>query len=184
MAEELAGGFYSLAGPEAADYAVHYVEQETDDGLAVVGAFVDDAGDAGVVLQGRGGEGRGEVFEGFGAPGCAVAGRQRFPVLAGDAVKVAGALAEQDVVALYACQLGYVLGDEPGGDGLELFGCFQPVADLEAFVVELAADDVEVEVDDDLAVVGLLTDDVGKSGRLGLLRLVAIGSSYDSFVLL
>ena len=42
-----------LAGPEAADYAVHDVEEEADDGLAVVGAFVDDAGYAGVVLQGR-----------------------------------------------------------------------------------------------------------------------------------
>ena len=44
-----------------------------------------------------------------GRRGCAVAGRQRFPVLAGDAVKVAGALAEYGVAALYACQLGYVL---------------------------------------------------------------------------
>ena len=81
---------------------MHDVEQEADDGLAVVGAFVDDARYAGVVLQGRGGEGRGEVFEGFGARMDGVAGRQRFPVLARDAVKVAGALGEQGVVALYA----------------------------------------------------------------------------------
>ena len=168
MAEELTGGFYSLAGPEAPDYAVHYVEEEADDGLAVVGALVDDAGDAGVVLQGRRGECRGEVFEGLGACADGVAGRQRFPVLAGDAVKVAGALAEYGVAALYACELGYVFGDEPGCDGLELFGGLQPVADFKAFVVELAADDVQVEVDDDLAVVGLLSDDVGERAGLGL----------------
>ena len=63
-------------GLNAANYAVHDVEQEDDYGLAVVGAFVDDAGDAGVVLQGRGGEGRGEVFEGFGAPDDDVVARQ------------------------------------------------------------------------------------------------------------
>ena len=77
------------------------------------------------------------------------------------------------MVALYACQLGYVFGDEPGCDGLELFGGLQPVADFKAFVVELAADDVEVEVDYDLAVVGLLSDDVRESGRLVLLSVVA-----------
>ena len=102
MAEELTGGFYSLAGPEAADYSVHDVEEEADDGLAVVGALVDDARYPGVVLQGRRGECRCEVFECLVACADGVAGRQRFPVLAGDAVKVAGALAEQGVVALYA----------------------------------------------------------------------------------
>ena len=68
------------------------------------------------------------------------------------------------MVALDAGQLGYVFGDESGSDRVDLLGGFQPVADFEAFVVELTADDVEVEVDYDLAVVGLLADDVGECG--------------------
>ena len=102
MSEELAGGIDPLAGPEAADDAVHDVEQEADYGLAVVGAFVDDAGYAGGVPQGWCCECRGQIFEGLVAGAGAVSGRQRFPVLARDAVKVAGALAEQNLVALYA----------------------------------------------------------------------------------
>ena len=51
MSEELTGGLDPLAGPEAPDYAVHDVEQEADDGLAVVGALVDDASYAGIVCE-------------------------------------------------------------------------------------------------------------------------------------
>ena len=69
MSDELHGGLHPVVGPEPPDYAVHCVEQEADDGLALVGALADDAGDARVVGKGWRGECRGEVFEGFVAPG-------------------------------------------------------------------------------------------------------------------
>ena len=174
VADELTGGLEPVAGPEAPDYAVHDVEEEADDGLAVVGARPHDARDAGIICQGWRGEGRGEVFEGLVRRGCAGACRYWGPIRARATVIVAGAPAPNDVVAVYAGQLGYVFGDEPGGDGVDLLGGFEPVADFEAFVVELTADDVEVEVDDDLAVVGLLADDVRQGAGLALF--VVIGS--------
>ena len=80
------------------------------------------------------------------------------------------------MVAFDAGQLGYVFGDEPGSDGVDLLGGFEPVAHFEAFVVELAAGDVQVEADDGAPVVGLLPDDVRERGRLGLFRFVVFGS--------
>ena len=74
-AKELFGGLDPVTGPEAPDDAVHDVEQEADDGLAVVGALVDDARNARVVGQGWRSEGRGQVFEGLVARAGAVARR-------------------------------------------------------------------------------------------------------------
>ena len=176
VSEELTGGLDPLAGPEAAAAAVHDVEEEADDGLAVVGALVDDAGDAGVGGEGWRGECGGQVFEGLvaraGAVG-AVGVRGWVPVVTGTTDGGAGAPPAYGVAAFDACQLGYVFGDEPGSDGVDLFGGFEPVADFEALVVELAAGDVEVEADDGAPVVGFLAYDVRECGWLALLFPVA-----------
>ena len=88
VGQELFGGLDPLAGPEAPDDAVHDVQQEADDGLALVGALADDARDTGVVGEGWRGECRGEVFEGFVAPRCVGAAGVRgwVPAFAGTTV--------------------------------------------------------------------------------------------------
>ena len=172
MSEELTGGLDPVAGPEAPDDAVHDVEEEADDGLAVVGAPADDAGDAGVVGQGWSRECRGQVFERLvaraGAVGVVGIRTGMGSRLRGNDGCGSGAPAPYGVVAFYAGQLGYVFGDEPGSYGVDLLSSLELVAHFEAFIVELAADDVEVEVDDDLAVVGLLADYVGERAWLAL----------------
>ncbi len=166
VADELHGGLHPVVGPEAPDYAVHDVQQEADDGLALVGALADDAGDAGVVCEGWRREGRGQVFEGLVLPRCVGAAGVRgwVPACAGTTIRLpgttGGALAAPLGVALDASQPGYGFGHELGGDCLDLHSGVSPVACLEAFVIELAVGDVEVELDDCVPVVGLVADDV------------------------
>ena len=184
VTEELAGGLDPLAGPEAADYAVHDVQQEADNGLALVGAPADDAGDAGVGGEGWRGERGGQVFECLVARAGAAARRYRVPVGAGTTVSVTGAPAPYGVVAFEPGELGYVFGDEPGCDGVDLLGGFEPVANFKAFVVELAAGDVEVEADDGAPIVGLLAYDVRECGVARSDRCCRVGLFYGSYVLL
>ena len=135
MAEELAGCLDPVAGREAAHCAVHDVEQVADHGLAVVGARTDYVGHTVVVGKGWGGERRCQVFERLVAGAGRVARRQRGPFLAGTAVEVACALELYCVAAFHAGELGQVFRDEAGSDGVELLGCLDPVADVEALVV-------------------------------------------------
>ncbi len=71
-------------------------------------------------------------------------------------------LAPGGVAALDAGALGYEVGDEVGGDHVQLISGIEPVAGVEVF--ELAIDDVAVEADDGAPVVGLLSDDVCQGG--------------------
>ena len=177
MADEFPGGVDPLVGPEAPDYAVHDVEQEADGGLAVVGALAHDAGDSRVVCQGRSGEGLSQVIEGLVALGvrgwilCIVYGAGSD--CSGTTVGAVGALGAPLGVALDAGQPGDGVGDDLGRDSVDLHRGLQPVACLEAFVVELSLDDVAVEFDDDAAVTGLLANDVRAGWRPVLVCLVA-----------
>ena len=149
VAGQRVGGFEPVVGLEAGDVAMHDADDEYDDRAAVAGLLTDYPGEPS--LEGVGPAGNGLPVFGphpfYGRP----ADRQE-------------ALSSERFADIGVSIPEQVLVDEPWGDLADLVGGGHPVVVPEA--VELSAGDVKVELDDGLAIVGLLADDVGEGPLL------------------
>ena len=155
--DELLGGGDPVVGLEAVDPVLHDVVQEVDDGAAVDRLGADEHGHE-VLIHRR--EHSEEVLR---EGGRGVHPARRIRVGAG--VGLAGA-STQRVAAGDAAVLLKELGGGPGPVLFELLGGVDPVAEFSA--IDPVDHDVDEEVDDEAAVVGLLADDVCECGRLPL----------------